>query len=164
MFLVVSIAILGLFTAISLLIGTHIVGGMEFPQNFSWGILCATIFFNFLSLLIILAVGFLFTVITSSVYISMLLTFFAYIIGNTLETIIKVLQKGDFVQTGDIFINSLKVIEWLFPNLAAFDLKTSLAYGLPIDIRYLASLTAYGVFYICIILVITTIILNHKDI
>lgn len=94
----------------------------------------------------------------------MLLTFFVYIIGNTLETIIKVLQKGDFVQVDDLFLNGLRIVEWLFPNLAAFDLKTSLAYGLPIDIIYLGSLTAYGIFYICIILVITTIILNHKDI
>ena len=164
LFLVVAIGMLGLFAAISLLLGTQIVGGLGLPRNFSWAMLCATVFFNFLSLLVILAVGFLFTVITSSVYISMLLTFFVYIIGNTLETIIKVLQKGDFVQTGDIFINGLKVVEWLFPNLAAFDLKTSLAYGLPVDITYLSSLTAYGIFYICIILVTTTIILNRKDI
>jgi len=164
LFLIVSIGILGLFAALSLLLGTQIVGGLGLPRNFSWGMLGATVFFNFLSLLVILAVGFLFTVITSSVYISMLLTFCVYLIGNTLDTIVKVLQKGDFVQTSDLFVNALKILEWFFPNLAAFDLKTSLAYGLPIDIRYLSFLTGYGVFYICIVLVITTIILNYKDI
>lgn len=164
LFLVIAIGILGMFAAISLWLGTQIVGGLEFPRDFSWGMLCLTVFFNFLSFLVILAIGFLFTVVTSSVYISMLLTFFFYLIGNTLETIAKVLTKGDFVQADDLFINAMQLLTWIFPNLSAFDLKTSLTYGLPIDIQYLSFLTAYGVFYIGIVLVITTMILNQKDI
>lgn len=164
LFLVVTIGILGLFAAASLWVGAHTVGGLNMPRGFTWGILFLTIAFNFLSLLVIMAMGFLFTVVTKSGYLSMLLTFFVYLIGNTLDTIVKVLARGDFAHADDLFIKGMKLLTWIFPNLSAFDLKLNLAYGLPQSGAYLAWLASYGLMYAGIVIIITAVILHHKDI
>jgi ABC-type transport system involved in multi-copper enzyme maturation permease subunit len=163
LFLIAAIAILGLFAALSLWAGT-LVGGFHFPREFSWSMLFLTVFFNLLSLLVVMAVGFFFTVITTSLYLSMLLTFCVYLIGNTLDTIVKVLGKGDFVHADVFFMKGMQLLTWIFPNLAAFDLKANLAYGLPQSIPYLAWLASYGLIYTGIVIIITAIILDHKDI
>ena len=164
LFLIVAIGILGLFAALSLWAGTLTVGGLHLPREFSWSMLVLTVFFNLLSLLVVMAVGFLCTVVTTSLYLSMLLTFCVYLIGNTLNTIVKVLMKGDFVHADDLLIKGMRLLTWIFPNLSAFDLKSNLAYGLPQNIPYLAWLATYGLTYTGIVIIITAVILSHKDI
>jgi len=164
LFLVAAIGILGLFTALSLWVGSQTMEGLSVPRNFSWGMLFLAVSFNLLSLLVVMSIGFFFTVVTTSLYLSMLLTFFAYLIGNTLDTIVKVLIKGEFVTTGDIFIRFMKLLTWIFPNLSVFDLKSSIGYGLPQGAPYLAWITGYGLAYTCLVLIATMIILHYKDI
>ena len=164
LFLVVAVGILGLFAILSLWLGTFADGGMENLRNFSWTLLFCAVFFNLLSQLMILAVGFFLATVTTSAYLSMLLTFFIYIIGHSLDTIIKVLLKGDFVQVDLLVLKGLEFVSWILPNLSAFDLKTSLAYGLPQDPVYLGWLALYGISYICIVLMTTGVILHFKDI
>jgi len=164
LFLMVTMGILGVCAILSLWMGTYNIEGLKNLHNFSWGIFFYTVFFNFLSLLTILAVGFLFTAITTSGYLSMILTFFVYIIGHTLDTIIKVLVKADFVQMDTFILKGLKLVSWILPNLSALDFKTHLAYGLPQDPVYLIWLTCYGILYTCIVLVATGVFLHFKDI
>ncbi|MDY6825201.1 MAG: hypothetical protein SWH68_15635 [Thermodesulfobacteriota bacterium] len=163
LFILVAVAVLGLFSAFSLCLGTASAGGLQALRNFSWVMLFATVLSHLLALLIILAVGFLFTVITSSGYLAMLLTFVVYIIGNTLDTVIKVLVQGEFVQADVFFINGLKFLSWVFPNLSVFDLKVYLSYGLSYDLINLLWLGAYGTSYILLLLFLTAAILHKKD-
>ena len=163
LFLLVTVLILGAFSAVSLWLSTLSIGGIHTIHNFSWGMLLAAIVSNLLALLIILAVGFLFTVVSTSAYLTMLLTFVVYIIGNTLDTIIKALVQGYFVKADATFIQLMKVVAWIFPNLAAFDLKIHLAYGLSYPLPNLLWLWAYGVSYIVLLLFATTAILHKKD-
>lgn len=164
LFLVVAIGMLGLFAFLSLWFGSLAIGEVHVPRNFSWGMLFLAVLFNLISLFIIMAVGFLFTVVTTSVYLSMLITFFVYLIGNTLDTIVKVLSRAEFIRADDLFIKFMKLLTWVFPNLSAFDMKTSLAHGLPQAGPYVAWVLCYGLAYTCLILIITTLILSHKDI
>ncbi len=163
LFLLLAVAVLGAFSALSLWLGTLTAGGLEALRNFSWAMLTAAVFSHLLALLIILAVGFFFSVLTTSGYLTMLLTFFVYLIGNTLDTIIKVLLVGEFVRADMLFIKVLKFISWIFPNLSAFDLKTHLAYGLPYAFSNLLWLGAYGIAYIFLVLFAAATILNKKD-
>ncbi|MBA2880636.1 ABC-type transport system involved in multi-copper enzyme maturation permease subunit [Desulfosalsimonas propionicica] len=163
LFLLVAVAVLGVFSAFSLWLGTVSAGGIQALRNFSWLMLFATILSHLLALLIILAVGFLFTVITSSGYLAMLLTFVVYIIGNTLDTVVKVLVQGEHVQADLFFTNGLKLLSWIFPNLSAFDLKVYLSYGLSCELSSLLWLGAYGISYILLLLFLTAAMLHKKD-
>ena len=70
-----------------------------------------------------MAVAFLITVVTTNAFLSMLVTFCVYIIGHSLETIVKIVLSGEFIKVGPMYAQMLKFFTWFFPNLSAFNLK-----------------------------------------
>lgn len=162
--LLVVMAILGTLGMLSFLVGCSVVQGVSLPRNFSWGILLTTLCFHFLSLLVVLSFAFFFTIISSSMYLAMLFTFCVYLIGNSLETIVKLIVKGEFVDASPSYIAMMKGISWLFPNLTAFDIKATLAYGLPSDPAYLVWTLLYGCAYTFLMIMFTLMIFKRKDI
>ena len=162
--LLVVMAILGTLAMISFVAGSILLQGPGLPRHFSWPILLTTLFFHFLSLMVILSIAFFFTIISSSMYLAMLFTFCVYFIGNSLETIVKVLVKGEFITPSQFYVILMKGISWLFPNLAAFDMKATLAYGLPQNPTYLLWTGLYGFSYIWIVILLTLMVFRQKDI
>ena len=162
--LLVVMVILGVLALISFGIGCSLLQGSGMPRNFSWLTLLATLCFHFLSLLVVLSVAFFFTIISSSIYLAMLFSFCVYFIGNSIETIVKVLVRGEFVQASASYVGLMKAISWLFPNLSAFDLKANLAYGLPQDPLYLLWTGLYGCAYTCFMILFTLLVFKKKDI
>lgn len=162
--LLAAFAILGLLAIFSFYVCSSLVSGAHLPRNFSWSTALMTIAFNFLSILVVMSLAFFFTMISSSIYLAMLFTFCAYLIGNSLETIVKIIGKGEFIKTGDTFFAIMKGVSWILPNIAAFDLKANLAYGLPMDPAYLFWAAVYGCGYTLILIMLTTMIFKRKDI
>jgi len=56
-----------------------------------------------------------------------------------------------------------EAISWIFPNLAAFDLKTAAAYGLPLDAFQLIWSGVYGISYMGLILMITIFVFQRRE-
>ena len=137
---------------------------MTSPRDFSWGILATGVLFNYISLLILMAIAFLSTVVTTNAYLSMLVTFCVYVIGHSLETIVKIVLSGEFVKIGPMYAQMLKFFTWFFPNLNAFDLKVYIAYGLPLSASYCLWTVLYGIFYIAIVIFLTIILFKNKEI
>ena len=163
-FLFIAVGILGGFAIISLWLGTLSINGTDVFPSFSLGMLFITILFNLLALFVMNAIGFFFTVVTSSGYMSMLLTFFVYLIGNSLETITDILTRAEFINQEALgLLTFLKAVSWIVPNLSAFNLKTYLAYDLSVSAPYLLSVFVYGLTYIGILLWCTAVILQKKD-
>lgn len=162
--LLAAMAILGVLALISFGIGCSLLHGSGMPRDFSWLTLLTTLCFHFLSLLVVLSFSFFFTIISSSMYLAMLFSLCVYFIGNSIETIVKVMVRGEFVQASASHVGLMKAISWLFPNLAAFDLKANLAYGLPHDPAYLMWIGIYGCAYIFLMILLTFMVFKKKDI
>jgi ABC-type transport system involved in multi-copper enzyme maturation permease subunit len=162
--LLVIMLLLGLLALVSFSVGCMLMPGSGVPRNFSWLTLFAVLGFRLLSLLVILSFAFFFTIVSSSMYLAMLFSFCIYFIGNSIETIVKVLVKGEFVEASPLYVIFMKGVSWIFPNLSAFDLKANLAYGLPYEGAYLAWTGLYGVVYTSIMLMLTLMIFKTKDI
>ncbi len=159
-----AVLMISVLTVCTSWIGLLLIPEMEAPRNFSWGILALAVMFQYFSLLILMAVAFFFACLTTSEYLSMLFTMCAYVIGNSLETIIQVIQEGQFVQVGSAYLGMLKVLSWHFPNFSAFDLKVYLAYGLPIPWTQVAWTGIYGVLYIVLLAIATLLVFKRKEI
>jgi len=159
----VAILIIGTLGLLATWLGIHFISEMEVPRNFSWGVLLLTLLYQYIALLILMATAFFFTVLTSNEYLSMLFTFCTYLIGNSLETILKILKEGQFFQAGPLYATAMEVLTWVFPNLSAFDLKVYLGYGLELPWGHLLWTALYGVSYIAVLLTLTTIIFNRKE-
>jgi len=145
-------------------LGMQLILEMEPPRNFSWGVLGVSVLFQYLSLLLLMAVAFFFACLTTSEYLSMLFTVCVYVIGNSLETIIEVIQSSQMVMVGPTYLTMLKVLAWFLPNLSAFDLKIYLAYGLPMPWIQVLWTALYGVFYIGLLAMATLWVFKRKEI
>lgn len=162
--LLVVMVILGALALLSFVIGSALLQGSGLPRDFSWLTLLVTLCFHFLSLLVVLSFAFFFTIISSSMYLAMLFSFCVYFIGNSIETIVKVLMKGEFIETTSSYVALMKGISWLFPNLTAFNLRANLAYGLPHNPISLVWTGLYGCAYAFLMVMFTLMVFKQKDI
>ncbi|MCP4745896.1 MAG: ABC transporter permease subunit [Desulfobacteraceae bacterium] len=158
-----AIVIIGGMGVLATALGIKFIPEISAPRNFSWGFLFLTFLYRYLSFLILMASAFLFTVLTTNEYLSMLFTISIYIIGNSLETIVNVLQAGEFFQASATYLGVMKFLTWILPNLSAFDLKVYLGYGLDLSWHHLAWTGVYGLVYIAVLLYLTIIIFNRKE-
>ncbi len=136
---VVMIALLVLFFS---WLGIQFLPTMASPRNYSWGMLFTGVLFNYISLLILLAVAFLSTVVTTNAYLSMLVTFCVYVIGHSLETIVGIVLSGEFIKVGPVYEQMMKWFTWVFPNQAPLILR----FTLPMACLYLLHIV-YGRYF-----------------
>lgn len=157
----VSVAVLGCFAAASVKIIMFLAPAFV-PPGFSWGVFILSLLFSLLSLLIITALAQLFTSVTTSSYIALLLTACAYFIGQNVEMVRKMFATQDDLSIPfKILINT---VTWIFPNLSVFDLKTAAGYGLPLDPVSMIWVAVYGISYVCIVLILTIFIFQRREV
>jgi ABC-type transport system involved in multi-copper enzyme maturation permease subunit len=162
----VLMAVLGiaLLSVVTTALGIHFILEMTAPRNFSWMVLAVGILYQYLSLIMLMAVAFFFACLTTSEYLSMLFTVCVYVIGNSLETIIEVVQTGQFASVGATYLSVLKVLAWVLPNFSAFNLKVYIAYGIPLPLSNILWTAGYGLLYILLLAVVTLWIFKRKEI
>ncbi len=159
---ITSSLVLGVLAAVSVKIAMY--GSESFmPAGFSWATFCLGIIYQTLSLLIVLALSVLWVTATSHPFTALLVSVISYLVGQNLENVTSIISTSKVFAGNPFLIKTLEWISWIFPNLAAFDLKTTAAYGLPVDAAYLALTAAYGISYIIVCLTIATAIFNRRE-
>ncbi|KJS28485.1 MAG: hypothetical protein VR64_24180 [Desulfatitalea sp. BRH_c12] len=155
-----SVAIIGCFAAASVK-AIMLYAPSYVPPEYSWGVFWLSIGLSFLSLLIITAIAQLFTCITTSSYLALMLTACTYFIGQNVEVVRKMVDGNDTFLP--LFRYVIRTATWLFPNLSAFDIKTAAGYGLPVEISSIIWIAAYGISYVFIILILTVFIFQRRE-
>ncbi|MCK5219651.1 ABC transporter permease subunit, partial [bacterium] len=126
-----SVIILGLFASGSVKLA--ILSAPNYiPPNFSWATFLVALIYIFLSLLIVTSLSLLFTSVTSSSFLALIMTAGSYFIGQNVEIVRKMYCRAESDSGNEMFRQLVEVISWIFPNLTIFDLKTTAAYGLPL--------------------------------
>jgi len=158
----VSSIILGVFSALSVKLAT--MGAEAFiPAHFSWGSFFVSLVYLTLALLLVLAVAFLSVSVTTHPFTALLLCMAVYFIGQNVENVANIITRSKAFAGNAILLKTIGVVSWVLPNLAAFDLKTSAAYGLALNGGYLAWTALYGVAYIGCCLVLTMWIFQRRE-
>lgn len=160
--ILVSMLILGAISASSVVVAT-LGKGRHVPVNFSWNGFTMALVYQYLSLNLITAFTLLFAVLTTSSFMAMILSLATYFIGQNIELLIKLLASTKLLAQNEQYIAAARALSWIFPNLAAFDLKTAAAYGLPLDPVYLVWTLVYGLAYTGVLLALTSIIFNRRE-
>lgn len=160
--ILLSSTILGICAALSFKLAT--AGHEAFiPMHFSWPVFFLGLTYLSLSLLVLLAISFLWVSITTHPFTAVLLSMLSYFIGQNVENVKNMIIKSQMFEDNVLLIKVTEFISWVFPNLAAFDLKTSAAYGLPVNASYLSAVAAYGLSYIGICLILTIMIFQRRE-
>ncbi len=162
MIILVSTAILGACATLSVKLAT--LGAEAFiPRMFSWPIFFLGLIYLTLSLLLVLAIAFLCVSVTTHPFTAILLCLMIYFIGQNAETVLKVMTRSKMLDNNPVLLRTIQMTHWIFPNLAAFDLKTTAAYGLTVDAAYLVWVAIYGLAYLGICLVLSIAIFNRRE-
>lgn len=161
--ILVSSAILGTCAALSFKLAT--MGAEAFiPAQFSWRLFWLALVFITLGLLLLQALSFLCVSITTNSFTAVLLSLMLYFIGQNLERVVAIIKRGKMFLDNPLLVRFLDGVAWVLPNLAAFDLKTAAAYGLPVDGGYIAWTALYGVTYIGVCLALAGLIFQRREI
>lgn len=142
----------------------EVLFGARFFEQVSWMSIVSALFLSWLSVLILNAFAVLWSTVTTSSFLATLLTVFSYVIGHSIDDVVRFLQvKVTLVEISKSIRMTVDFSKYLFPNLAAFDLKSLAAHGLPVLFNDVLMLTLYSFFYICFLLAISTYFLNRRD-
>ena len=160
--ILLSSTILGICAALSVKVSTLGVEGY-IPANFSWFVFFLSVAFLTLSLLVMTAISVLWVSITSHPFTAVLLALMTYFIGQNSENVKNIIISTKIFSPDAISMKVINMVSWLLPNLAVFDLKTTAAYGLPLDAVSLTWTGLYGLSYIGMSLIITILIFQRRE-
>ncbi len=158
----VSIAFLGLISSIPV-----VIAGFEYhnPQAmFNWEMYSIAILFIVLKLILIASIIIFWSSITSTSFISLILTVAAYIIGSTNEVVKGFLdQKMEGMNITPLMAAVIKFVYYVFPNLSAFDLKLQAANGLTLNPGYVLWTSLYWVLYVAIMVSAAALVMERRE-
>jgi Cu-processing system permease protein len=160
--ILLSSSVLGICSVISVKLATLNVEAY-IPQHFSWLTFLLGLVFITLSLLVLMAISFFWICITSNQFTALLLSILTYFIGQNVENVINIIDRSQVYANNAFLRKVIAVVSWIFPNLASFDLKTTAAYGLPVNTAYLLWVAIYGISYIAVSLAVTTLIFQRRE-
>ncbi len=162
MIIAISSVTLGACAVLS--VKLSIMGSEAFiPLHFSWTTFFLGLIFLTLSLLVVLAISFFCICITNHSFTALLLCLMSYFIGQNIENALNIFSRIKMFASNVAALKLIKILAWVFPNLSAFDLKTTAAYGLPVDAAYLFWTAIYGLSYIGICLMVSIFIFQKRE-
>ncbi|MCP4681867.1 MAG: ABC transporter permease [Desulfobacterales bacterium] len=162
MIVLLSSAILGCCAAVSVRLSTFGAEGYV-PLHFSWPTFFLGLTFLTMSLLIMLAIALFWVCVATHPFTAVLLSILSYFIGQNVENVKNIISANTVFAKNVMLVKVTDYVSWVFPNLAAFDLKTTAAYGLPVDAAYMIWVAMYGLAYISICLALSVLIFQRRE-
>lgn len=136
----------------------------HFFKHLSYIPIVVNLFAAFFGVLVLNSVVFLWCSLLSSSFLATLLTISTYVIGQSVEEMVYFMsQKTPGVEISPITQGVVKLTLYIFPNLAAFDVKLAAAHSLPLHYQELLYLTIYGVSYIAVMLFLSIRVFQRRD-
>ncbi|MCD6185388.1 MAG: ABC transporter permease subunit [Deltaproteobacteria bacterium] len=160
--ILLSSIILGLCAAVSVKLSFLSVD-RQIPFNFSWSIFFLSILFLTISLLIMMALAVFWVSVTTHQFTALLLTLGSYFVGQSMENVKNIILSTKLFTNDSLPVKVISCVSWIMPNLAAFDLKTTAAYGLPVNASILLWVALYGISYIGVVLTLTIFIFQRRE-
>jgi ABC-type transport system involved in multi-copper enzyme maturation permease subunit len=119
---------------------------------------------SYLGIMMLNALVVLWCSITTSPFLATLLTLATYIIGQSIDDVVRFLAlKIPGVDISQSVQVAVDVAQYLFPNLAAFDLKLQAAHGLLIPASDIAFLVVYALAYSAAVLSVSVAAFSRRD-
>lgn len=144
--------------------GGEFLFGKRFFVQVSWWSIVAALFASWLSVMMLNGFAVLWSTVTTSSFLATLLTLFTYVIGHFVDDVMRFLQSN---VSGVVVSRSIRVTvdvaQYLFPNLAAFDIKQAAAHGMVIPVVDMVFLFAYAAAYITGLLALAGIFFSRRD-
>ena len=130
-----------------------------------WDNVMIAILFDTFRYILLVAVAFLFSSVSTSFFLPIFGTISLYLVGNASQGVYDYLHSGSEAvkAISPIVVKAASVLYYVIPNLAVFDYKLQAVYGLEIPGRGLALTVVYGAVYTAIVLTVASLIFGHRE-
>lgn len=138
--------------------------GAQFFTSFSLLAYLTAALMSYLGILLLNSLVVLWCCLTTSSLLATLLTLASYVIGQTIDDVVAFISAGNTeVPISPALKHIVNTCQYIFPNLAAFDLKQLAAYGLPIHGPDIGFLCLYCLGYGTVVLALAVFAFNRRD-
>lgn len=162
----ITVLIMGILTGSTLLTAkgaTYLYPG-HFFEHLTYSPIVVYAIMALLGIMVLNSVVFFWCSVTTSSFLATLLTFSTYVVGQSVEDMVHFMSlKNPDVEISSTVQIAVKAALYIFPNLAAFDLKQQAAYSLSFNYQELFFLLLYGSCYIIIMLITSILVFRRRD-
>ena len=159
----VVMSILSASSLVSVWIG-KLLYGARFFTDFSLLAFIQAVLMSWLSVAVLVALVVVWCSVTTSAFLATLLTLFTYIIGQTIDDVVRFLSVDTVgVEISATVQQTVQIVKYIFPNLSLFDLKLQAAHGIILPAGELSTIVMYGVSYCIVALSLAVLIFQKRD-
>jgi ABC-type transport system involved in multi-copper enzyme maturation permease subunit len=156
----VGIVVLSLFSAAGITIASAI---HRSPQPMLWENFIAAVFFEYLGLAVVAALAVLFSSFATTIFLPLFATIGLYIVGSVTQSVMEYLQSsyGKTLPAASIAVS--KVVYYVLPNLAAFDIKFHAMYSIQVSAATIMTTFSYALLYVTVVLGFSVLIFRRRE-
>ena len=159
-FMVLTALLLG---GVAMLV-VKVVSGMYPPDRpVVWWYLMATIGFDTLKYVLLIAIAFLFSAISTSFFLPIFGTICIFLVGSATQQVYDYLHSTASSDISPVVKKTALILYYLLPNFSAFDLKANAIYSIPLNSRGLLITVCYGVTYSIIVLLGASLLFSRRE-
>jgi ABC-type transport system involved in multi-copper enzyme maturation permease subunit len=128
-----------------------------------WGTLAFCILFDALKYILLIAVAFLFSSLSTSFFLPVFGTIATFLAGGVTQQVYEYIHSPASAKLSPVVKQVATGLYYLLPNFGAFDLKVNAIYGLPLPVQGLLLTSAYCVVYVGILLSLSAVIFMRRE-
>jgi Cu-processing system permease protein len=128
-----------------------------------WGTMALCILFDALKYILLIAVAFLFSTVSTSFFLPVFGTIATFFVGGATQQVYEYVQSPASKTLSPVVKQIATGLYYLLPNFSAFDLKVNAIYGLPVSADGLLLTLAYFVVYVGILLSLASAIFLRRE-
>lgn len=160
LFLLLASAVLG--TAASLMV--NFTANLYPPDRpIAWSTMSVCIMFDSLKYILLIAVAFLFSTVSTSFFLPVFGTISTFLAGGITQQIYEYINSPASSGLSPVVKMIASALYYILPNFSAFDLKINVIYGLPLSSQGLLMTLLYFTVYIGILLSGASLIFMRRE-
>jgi Cu-processing system permease protein len=159
-FLSVTSLLLGF---VSLVVVWFVASGSPPDRPVVWSIIACSILFDSIKYILLVAIAFLFSTVSSSFFLPIFGTISIFLVSNSTQSVYDYIHSQPAQTLPLLARKAAAFLYYVLPNFSAFNLKVNAIYGLPLNFYGLGLTLLYGVIYCAIILSVAAISFNRKE-
>ncbi len=128
-----------------------------------WETMALCILFDALKYILLIAVAFLFSTVSTSFFLPVFGTIATFIAGGVTQQVYEYVNSPSSISLSPVVKHIATGLYYLLPNFSAFNLKVNAIYGLPVPANGLLLTVAYFIVYVVILLSLAAAIFMRRE-
>lgn len=129
----------------------------------AWGTMALCILFDALKYILLVAIAFLFSTVSTSFFLPVFGTIATFLAGGVTQQVYEYINSPASINISPLVKQAAHGLYYVLPNFSAFDLKVNAIYGLPVPVSGLLLTLAYFMIYTVIVLSLAAAIFLRRE-